>query len=502
MDQATATPMKRRLSLLATQCWQNITGKDMDSESPLMPKLENASPRSSMCITNSDAATCSGKSEKFPPSAIAHLDASLFEPIALVTPPKKRAKSEPSASGFDFHGMQRMSSLQYHSNFNLSNSYVHPFTATGMNMYQPQASMYAQSSADFMSPYTMNNRPQHGFTFAGGNSFDSTTMAAANTATVTPSTTSKGISASAATSDPTTLLDDFEPLFVDPTSASGTTDSSSDNDSYQCPDLCASSASMETSSSSLLDDGNIIISTSDSFKENNYAKAEIGIMNVLNPSFTMASNSIRNQLNCKKKNTPNAVVASKSKATSSSSNRKESPSRFKPFHEEKWNFHYGELLNFRKENGHCLVPHTFPSKPHLARWVKRQRRQYKLRLEGNKNSTMTEERIKILNDIGFVWDSHEVIWNERFEQLVAYKNKVGHCRVPSYCKDCPQLASWVKCQRRQYKLFWEEGKGSSMNMDRIKLLNSIGFIWEVHPGRKKKENDPHYEHLASILMES
>ena len=128
--------------------------------------------------------------------------------------------------------------------------------------------------------------------------------------------------------------------------------------------------------------------------------------------------------------------------------------RFKPFHEEKWDQRLNELLHFRRQYGHTLVPHTFHPNPQLARWVKRQRRQYKL-LQSGKASTMTADRVVILEDAGFVWDSHEVSWKEKVQELIAYKDKYGNCLVPSSYRDNPQLATWVKCQRRQYKLYGE-----------------------------------------------
>lgn len=174
---------------------------------------------------------------------------------------------------------------------------------------------------------------------------------------------------------------------------------------------------------------------------------------------------------------------------------REDDSRFKPFHEEKWNDHLQQLRGFKNVHGHCLVPHTFPDNQNLARWVKRQRRQYKLMLAGKTNSTMTKDRVRILNQEGFIWDSHEVVWRERYAQLAEYKLKHGHTRVPSYCKKKPQLASWVKCQRRQYKLFWE-GKRSSMNGERTHLLNNLGFTWEV---KAQKENNDDFQRLAQVL---
>lgn len=172
--------------------------------------------------------------------------------------------------------------------------------------------------------------------------------------------------------------------------------------------------------------------------------------------------------------------------------------RFKAFHEEKWNEHLQQLCEFKSKYGHCLVPHTYPDDQHLARWVKRQRRQYKLMLDGTKTSTMSQGRVDILNSEGFIWDSHEVVWQERYRQLIEFRETHGSCRVPSYCKDNPQLASWVKCQRRQYKLFWE-GKRSSMSVERTQLLEDVGFTWEVRPDvlLKKKKSD--MKKLAEVL---
>ncbi|KAG7342389.1 helicase domain protein [Nitzschia inconspicua] len=151
--------------------------------------------------------------------------------------------------------------------------------------------------------------------------------------------------------------------------------------------------------------------------------------------------------------------------------------RFKPFHEEKWNQRYEELLAFRRRHGHAAVPHTYPPNQQLARWIKRQRRQYKL-LQDGKPTTLTPDRQEMLDQLGFVWDSHEVNWYQKLESLIEYKRENGNCNVPTnYAKD-KKLATWIKCQRRQYKLYVEK-RGSSMTSERIAELNKIGFNWEI-----------------------
>lgn len=150
--------------------------------------------------------------------------------------------------------------------------------------------------------------------------------------------------------------------------------------------------------------------------------------------------------------------------------------RFKRFHEEKWSHRFKELLQFHREFGHSAVPHTYPRNPQLARWVKRQRRQYKLRRDG-RPSTMTLERLQLLDSVGFVWDSHDVNWREKLSALDAFRHDHGHCNVPSNYSD-KKLATWVKCQRRQYKLHVDK-KASAMTEERIHELARRGFEWEI-----------------------
>lgn len=117
--------------------------------------------------------------------------------------------------------------------------------------------------------------------------------------------------------------------------------------------------------------------------------------------------------------------------------------RFRHHQSENWAEKFEELEKFQAKNGHCLVPNAFPKNPALAEWVKRQRYQYKLKRMG-KHSTMSEERIHTLKNLGFVWNSHDQVWEERLKELKQYRSKFNHCNIPSNYKNNPQLAIWVK----------------------------------------------------------
>eukprot|EP00980_Cylindrotheca_fusiformis_P008259 scaffold1736_cov127-Cylindrotheca_fusiformis.AAC.73 len=151
--------------------------------------------------------------------------------------------------------------------------------------------------------------------------------------------------------------------------------------------------------------------------------------------------------------------------------------KFRAYQAENWSEKFEELIEFRNKYGHCLVPNSFKENPTLAQWVKRQRYQYKLKQEG-KRSTVSDERVEALEEIGFVWDSHKVVWEERLTELIDYKRQTGNCNVPSRYAENRQLAIWVKRQRRQYK-FYCTNKPSSMTEERISRLEAIGFEWDL-----------------------
>lgn len=80
--------------------------------------------------------------------------------------------------------------------------------------------------------------------------------------------------------------------------------------------------------------------------------------------------------------------------------------------EHTWNLRYAELCEFRKENGHSVVPRSHGP---LGAWVEKQRIEYKkyktLDESGfaansteNLRTTLTNERVQKLDDVDFVYD--------------------------------------------------------------------------------------------------
>ena len=168
-----------------------------------------------------------------------------------------------------------------------------------------------------------------------------------------------------------------------------------------------------------------------------------------------------------------------------------------------WDLRFSELCTYRTKYGNCLVPHNLSENLPLAKWVKRQRYQYKLKKDG-KHSTLTDERQAALDDLNFIWDSHNAVWEERLSELIAFKEVHGHCNVPSTYTKNHSLSVWVQCQRRHYKQYMESKRNnnggeessnnktstsstntsrSRMSEERVQRLESIGFVWKPRIGR-------------------
>jgi len=151
-----------------------------------------------------------------------------------------------------------------------------------------------------------------------------------------------------------------------------------------------------------------------------------------------------------------------------------------------WERHLADLKAYKEEHGDCLVPMHYFKYPKLGLWVKEQRRHYSL-MKQEKQSHMTLERIRKLDQVGFCWDTHEANWGDRFRELNEYKKRHGNCMVPTNYEVNPKLGTWVHHQRRQFKNH-KDGKPSHITEERIRLLNSIGFVWA--PRENSSRNTP------------
>lgn len=128
----------------------------------------------------------------------------------------------------------------------------------------------------------------------------------------------------------------------------------------------------------------------------------------------------------------------------------------------KWDSMFNELLQYKAEYRHTNVPIDWPT--HLGVWVSLQRKANKALSRG----ILTPERRKRLDEIGFIWDALAFQWEERFNELLAYKAESGGVKVPMTW--VTGLGKWVSQQR-------VAKKNGQLLPEREKRLIEIGFSW-------------------------
>lgn len=174
---------------------------------------------------------------------------------------------------------------------------------------------------------------------------------------------------------------------------------------------------------------------------------------------------------------------------------------WEPFRQH-WFTRYEALKAYKLENGHCRVPYCsgrsqkkkvkhddeedMDDEEHnsgkvkydsLGVWVKRQRNQYKNFRSGNtvKAGEMTEERIQLLEAIGFEWSlrtgPEPSTWIESYKKLKEHKETYGHTRIDE--KRDKQLSEWVKQMRSYLKKYNEDTSDNALTVEQHRLLKEV-----------------------------
>lgn len=155
-------------------------------------------------------------------------------------------------------------------------------------------------------------------------------------------------------------------------------------------------------------------------------------------------------------------------------------------HARKWMKGYKRLKEYKMVHGNCKVPQRFKEDPALGRWCQKQREYYKNYHQG-KYTTMTPERMALLNAIDFYWTveggkKRKVIKDFRihFLELEDYKNQNGNCRVPHLYDPNRGLGVFVhrvKIYHREIKEGKRNPNNKFLTKVRIQALNTLGLEW-------------------------
>lgn len=144
--------------------------------------------------------------------------------------------------------------------------------------------------------------------------------------------------------------------------------------------------------------------------------------------------------------------------------------------EGSWDLYIKALKQYKERMGDCDVPNKHVEVVDgvgvtLGRWCVNTRMVKK----GKQRGTLTDERIKRLDEMGFIWDTLMYEWENGLRHFDKYvKEHDGDVLVPGDYIDIDgfHTGNWVSNKRSEFK----NGK---LERNRIFTLEEKGFVWDV-----------------------
>jgi len=181
-----------------------------------------------------------------------------------------------------------------------------------------------------------------------------------------------------------------------------------------------------------------------------------------------------------------------------------------------WEERLKQLTEFGEQNGHFDVPVPLEDEEEddvrFYNWV--QKINYELRAYNNGNTTkLTKERADQLAAINFEPNEAkprgrprmqqvipDVPWKKRIQQLINYKDDVGHLNIDHQYKHCDNLGGWAVNMSTKYQK-WNEGKleGNAKMEAEFDELKALGFNFDIMAFYESTRSwDDHYEKLKEF----
>jgi hypothetical protein len=135
---------------------------------------------------------------------------------------------------------------------------------------------------------------------------------------------------------------------------------------------------------------------------------------------------------------------------------------------KKWDERYAELLKFHIIHKNTAVGEGVSNNTGLNNFCQNQRQEYR-KWQRGEQSNMDETKIGLLNNLNFVWDKNQQIWESRYAELLQFKSEFGHVNVPMKYKT---LGQWVTKHRKAHR-------AGTLGQSRIDRLDEVDFMWDV-----------------------
>jgi hypothetical protein len=132
------------------------------------------------------------------------------------------------------------------------------------------------------------------------------------------------------------------------------------------------------------------------------------------------------------------------------------------------------------------VPRQYDENKKLGRWVNTWRSKYRRDYKRSNGKKGDPKRMKCLESIGLVDDittgyakeGVREMWYGMYNQLLEFKQKHGHVKVPQQYNENKKLGMWVRHWRSAYREY-KRTNGQKGDPEQMKCLESIGLVDDI-----------------------
>ena len=139
---------------------------------------------------------------------------------------------------------------------------------------------------------------------------------------------------------------------------------------------------------------------------------------------------------------------------------------------DRWQTGYEHAQEYYKKNGNLNVSQDYICDDGytLNNWIAAQRKAYK-------NGKLTDERIRLLSNIGMIWNQNDSKWDNGFRYAASYCKRGGGLPIPQtfITPDGYPLGEWVRSQKRRYR-------SGRLESEKVRKLAEIGVRLDGNPG--------------------
>ena len=141
-----------------------------------------------------------------------------------------------------------------------------------------------------------------------------------------------------------------------------------------------------------------------------------------------------------------------------------------------WERNFAAAKEYRDTFGNLnvIATYTTSSGLRLGAWIAQLR---SIRKSGNQRRYLTPERIKMLDELGMIWNVSDHLWQQYYGACLTYRRSRGNLDVPlKYATaDGLRLGAWINGIRRAYQ---SQNGSYQLSPEQIRALDDLGMIWD------------------------